>query len=367
MSTKTALLFASLAISTQAWGHASFAPKDNMDAYTDRAYKEGSAAYLKLTIAHSCSNEDKSEYYPTRSVSVVFPNTIDLSGQAVTTNRDGDIFGGNAMMGIKPRVTRSFRKIKVFKGDVPEFYNHGAKNRDVRALHWTRGWVENDKYEVLEFRASLPKLEGCVKKLRVYTPTVQHCLGGHTLAWLRTPTAMFAEDVISPDYAPYFDIIRDEENNPLPAGATCSEEEMTAEAYPSDSDIDTYLPLGDHGHNGNHNTDNTNDGHAGHGGMGSDNDNTGGMSMGADNDNADGMSMGADNDNAGGMSMGADNDNADGMSMGADNDNIGDMNMGSDNDNAAGTRPADDNDNGGIIDLSNDTDNSGGLTPPPAI
>ncbi|MDH5302357.1 MAG: YcnI family protein, partial [Gammaproteobacteria bacterium] len=142
---------------------------------------------------------------------------------------------------IKPRVNGDWGAIRTIPGNVPTFYSHGEKSGDVRAIQWLDGFVPDSMYENLELKASLPKLEGCVGKLRVYTPVVQFCDSGLMNAWIKEPTNQFSADVISAGYAPYFDVVRNNTKNPLPE--SCGGVAETVEVYPSAEDIDSYLPV----------------------------------------------------------------------------------------------------------------------------
>lgn len=225
-------LFGAVVASGDLMAHANFIPKDNLDVYTGRSYQEGTAAYVQLNLAHGCGD------YATRDVVATMPTSVDLSGIAYTTDQEGNRYGGNALMGIKPSVDGDWRKIDVSTGEVSSYYNHGVKHEDVWYISWRRGKVPNSMYENLEFKADLPKLEGCVAKLRVYIPIVQYCEKGYVEAWVREPTPSLPEAVISPGYAPYIEVLRDLEANPLAADCNGG---VDAEAYPSTDDIEAGL------------------------------------------------------------------------------------------------------------------------------
>lgn len=224
-----------LASAATAFGHATFKPKDNDPAFAERTYKEGTTAYLSLMPTHGCSDADGNRY-ATKHIFTVLPNAVDLGGRTYSEGED-QRYAGNALMGIKPELDARF-EIERISGAVPTYYSHGANSSDVRSLRWRDGYLPDDMYAELKFRATLPLLDGCVERLRVYVPTVQYCEGGHVLAWMREATPAFPEDVITPDYAPYFDVLRDLDTHPLPE--SCSEP-LRIEAYPSAQDIDAYL------------------------------------------------------------------------------------------------------------------------------
>lgn len=227
-------------ISLSAFGHANVVPKDNNDDYANRQYEEATTAYLKLNIAHACKvGPDGAERRNTRHFAVVFPNNIDLTDIAATYDNHGNQYSGNALMTIKPSVDSDWKKIKIQRSDVPTYYSHGANSNDVRGIQWQHGDVPDSMYDNLEIRASLPKLQGCVNKLQVYLPSVQYCANDTMQAWIKYPTDGFPENVIS-HYAPYFDILRNETTNPLPAECV---EGVTKVIYPEAEDIDKYLKL----------------------------------------------------------------------------------------------------------------------------
>jgi len=235
------LTFALLALAnTAAWSHANIVPKDNLDAYTGRSYEEGTSAFMEISLGHGCRS-DQGVAFPTRHVSAVFPNGEDLSGIAYTVDGSGTRYAGNALYGIKPSVDGDWDSIHPIPGTVAQYYSHGAKSGDVRAIHWLGGFVPDSMYENLEFKASLPKLDSCVGKLRVYIPVVQYCDSGLKNAWVKTPTANFPAEVISAGYAPFIDVLRNESKNPL--SAECGGVGQTVEVYPKDADVDEFLPV----------------------------------------------------------------------------------------------------------------------------
>ncbi len=219
--------------------HASFVPKDNFDSYSARDYEEGKTAYLKMNIPHGCSSADGSRSFATRNVVMTMPNGVDLSGLAYTQSRDGEIYNANAVMGVKPAADGDWRKIKNPKGLVGDYYSHGLRSEDVRSLQWLRGKIPTDFYKVLEFRAGLPILDACISRLNIYFPTVQYCDRHTVKAWMRTPVGNLPADVVSTGYAPKITVVRNEAKNPLPA--ECPPEGETAEAYPSEADIEASL------------------------------------------------------------------------------------------------------------------------------
>ncbi len=236
---KLLLLTTSIFSTTLVYGHANTVPNNTLDTFNGRQYQEGSTAFIKINLSHGCKNST-GEALATKHTTAIFPNSVDLSGITYTADRKGNHYSGNALMGIKPAVDSNWESIQRLKGSVPAYYNHGSKSTDTRAVHWIDGYVADDMYANLEFKAKLPKLSGCYSKLRVFIPVVQYCTNEVKKAWLREATPSFNSDIISAGYAPYIDVIRDTKNNPYPAECSGHKE---AEAYPSVDAIEAFLPL----------------------------------------------------------------------------------------------------------------------------
>ncbi|RLT89280.1 MULTISPECIES: DUF1775 domain-containing protein [unclassified Ketobacter] len=212
------------------FAHANTKPKDNLDTYSGRSYQENSSAYVDLVLSHGCDGE------ATVHAAVLLPNANDLSGNT-SSGPDGN-YAGNALMGAKAQLNANWKHIAYGKGSVPTYYLRGEQQEDVRAIHWQRGYVPDDVIELLTFRADTPKLEGCVSKLKVNIPTVQYCTHGKVKAWIKQPTAVFGEEVISAGFSPSIDVVRDTVNNPLPEECGAG---IEVEAYPTNEEIDQYL------------------------------------------------------------------------------------------------------------------------------
>jgi len=211
-----------------------------------REYKEGSGAFIDVNISHDCSNA-AGEHFDTTGVALLMPNGESIPG-TYTSDHSGNEYGANAVMSIKQRVSAIFKKTKVIKGPVDSFYSHGVKTEDVRALKWTKGKVDNDHYDNLEFKTGFPKIdpESCIAKIKMYFPTVQYCKNGYKTAWINTPDSKYgtgdAKTRVTDTYAAYATVVRTSEFNP---DNNCGEGE-TIEVMPSVDDINMYL--GKHSH-----------------------------------------------------------------------------------------------------------------------
>jgi len=236
--TKALLITSLVTGSMSVFAHAGFKPKDVNDNYDGRTYLGGQTAYLSMAVPHGCKGEN-GERYTTNHIGMVFPSMVALPAeQATTSDRDDNQYGANAMMGIKAAIDSNWETVRGLRGEVGEFYSHGTKTEDVHAIHWLGGEIPDDMYAELKFRATLPKLMGCVTKLRVYTPAIQYCEGNHYTVWNSEATTAFPEEKVSTGYTPYFDVARDLTANPL--DESCGEGEELTVAPPADK-IDWYL------------------------------------------------------------------------------------------------------------------------------
>ena len=241
---KTGILKLSLSIALSAamvgtaHSHANFVPKDNLDFYNGRDYKEGSTAYLSLNLSHGCSNADNSKSYATRHAVAIMPNDNSLEGIAFSKDSSGNRYSANGLMSIKPEASTSWKRIKNPKAIVGEYFSHGLKTEDVIAIQWLNGRIPADFYSSVNFRAQLPYLEECVSKIKVHIPVIQYCSAGHVKAWIKEPTPSMPIDVISTGYAPYINIIRSEDN---PIAPECEGSGSEEEVYPSIKQIEDGL------------------------------------------------------------------------------------------------------------------------------
>lgn len=227
--------------SSVAMAHLNIAQEDAISVGEgSREYKEGGGAFLDVNIAHDCSNE-AGEHFPTTGVTIVMPNGSSVPG-AYTTDRSGNTYGGNAIMGIKQRVNHTFRKNIVVKGPVDAFYSHGERTEDVRALKWLRGSVDNDHYDNLELKVSFPKIDpqSCIAKIKMFFPSMQYCKGGYKIGWIKTAESKYgtgnAKTRITDTYAAYATVVR---TSDLPD--SCGGQGETVEVMPSVEDINKYL------------------------------------------------------------------------------------------------------------------------------
>lgn len=230
--------------SPSAVAHVGFS-RDN--AYTlgeePRQYKEGSTVFFDMTLPHACSDEAGNSY-PTRGVRVLFPNELAIP-ETYTASKTGERYGANALMGIRVRASTVWKTNPITKGDVSPFFSHGVRSKDIRAIQWSHGRVDNDHYDRLEFRAKLPRIDpdSCLGTIKVVVPAVQWCTGGHSIAWIGTAASEWKDGAEYPrrrvetDYAPAFEIVR---TSPLPEGCA---EAQSIEIRPSVQDVNKYLGI----------------------------------------------------------------------------------------------------------------------------
>lgn len=219
--------------------------QDNVFALGDssREYKDGSRAFLNVNVAHDCKNAD-GEHFPTTGVSLLLPNGQNIPG-TYTNDRSGNIYGANAVMGVKQRVSGIFEKTKVVKGSVDAFYSHGVKTEDARVLKWMHGKIDNDHYENLEFKTGFPKIDpaSCVAKIKIHFPSVQYCKEGYKTAWVGTANSIYGtgdeKTRVTDTYSAYVKIVRTSE---LPA--SCGDGEII-DVTPSVEEINMYLGMED--------------------------------------------------------------------------------------------------------------------------
>ncbi len=228
------------ATSSMALAHINIASENALAiGENSREYLEGSSAFLNVNISHDCSNAD-GEHFATTGVTLVLPNGSNVEG-AYTSDRSGNTYGANAVMGIKQRANAIFKKNIVVRGDVGSYYNHGERTEDARALKWLRGYVDNDHYDNLEFKVGFPKIDpaSCVAALKVYFPTVQYCKSGYKIAWINTADSKYGlgndKTRVTDTYAAAVKVVR---TSDLPA--ECGDGE-TVEVMPSVNDINQLL------------------------------------------------------------------------------------------------------------------------------
>lgn len=270
-----AAIVSGLSVSSSVFAHANFVenPADG-----SREYKENARYFLKLNLAHTCGHDGTN--YDIVHSGVVFPNAADAvithySAMTATGGPDSastktvlkdlnqvlqtydaaqKAAGANALMSIKPTLNTNWGKIIVNSDAVPAYYNHGVNTKDVRALYWVDAknpqgsglGMANEYAENLEFVATLGKLQNCVAKVRVFTPSIDYCAAGSAYLWASSYTTTLSQAAVtasggklgvSTGYAPSFDIVRSASN---PLDSKCGKGEIVT-IYPSTADIDKYL------------------------------------------------------------------------------------------------------------------------------
>lgn len=244
-------------------------------------YVEGTSAYLEFNPGHGCGHE--AYMPPVENVTMILPNNVTkfhgtdllLSENLETTSGEAS-YGANVLMGVRAQLSGDWKKVETIVDSVPSFYNHGLREKDIKAIHWmgaagagkTKGMDGNYEFALMGIRASLPKIQAdsCITEITVRIPTIMYCkkvknksAGGvydTANAWLLktvdgTPfseghyLAQFKDgqdtDGVSEanGFASSFKIVR-KESNPLPGDGHCGEGLKVA-VYPNDADMKTLM------------------------------------------------------------------------------------------------------------------------------
>lgn len=236
-----------------ATAHTTIAPKNTPAGYGERSELEGSSSvFHSFSIPHGCAGDGYPVPQAITAMSIVFPNGADAVAVDSASNESvqlSDHVEGNAIMSPRPvQDNRVFADMATKKGSVPEFNSHGLKSTDVSAFHFWNGSLNPDFVGLVPFRASFPsfKSESCVSKLTVRMAIANYCTFSQNKSnradiWMGELTDKYDdESVVSTGFWPRLDVVRDLENNPLPA--SCGEG-TTIEVQPSSDAIDALLPL----------------------------------------------------------------------------------------------------------------------------
>lgn len=233
--------------------HTTVVAKNTPNGYALRAEMEGTSSVLNnIGIAHGCAASGQSSYRAVTAMSIVLPNGADAIVMRADTKQElvlSENIIGNAIMSAKPvQDRRIFSSMAVKKGDVPEYYSHGTRTTDVTAIHYWDGHLDPDFLGLLPFRASFPKFkaESCAIKMKAQMAIANYCTGSLTAGdradvWMGSLTGKFDDEaIVSVGFWPAVTVVRDLENNPLPADCGEGFELLVS---PSAGQIDALLPL----------------------------------------------------------------------------------------------------------------------------
>ena len=235
----------------QVLAHTTVLKKNTPDGWAERIELEGTSTVSATTISHGCSFNGS----PTKKVTaqaVVWPNgeyaiAVDGDGNEVILAEE---IIGNAVIGPKPIQDHNiFKKIKVKTGTVPEYNNHGLKNSDIRGFEYTKGKLDTNLLGVVPYSAGYPKFrsDSCATKLKIQFAIANYCTkskndNDRADIWMGEMTPKFNDpDVVSVDFWPHVNVMRDMVNNPVDEGKCGDGYEIVV--TPSAEAIDKFLPI----------------------------------------------------------------------------------------------------------------------------
>lgn len=242
---KGMVILSILSLPAGAAAHTTVLPKSTPDDYYQRTEPDGASGVVNdFSIAHGCNGQ------AVVASAMLFPNGFEMviedqNGQMISTE---ELFAelepyNNLVMGPKPAQDANWKRIKVLKDETREYNNHGLRTVDVRAFHYSGGWVPDYMIGLLPWRASFADIRdgSCVREIQVRIPIVNYCNASpHSPdrmdAWIGRTTEVFDDpEVVSVGFWPTLTII----NTQFDEGV-CGEGTVY-KVSPTDEDIDTFL------------------------------------------------------------------------------------------------------------------------------
>ncbi len=227
--------------------HTTIGPKNTPEHFAVRNEREGTGGILNhIRIPHGCNGQ------PVRAMGVVFPNGVDSVAKNKVTQEDVELEEHviGATINVHPIQDRDiFRKSGVRKGEVNHVGN--GVGEGVRGLVYTKGHLEDEHVGLIPFDASFPrfKSQSCAVSLQVNIGIANYCTHrkkGDDRAdiWIGHMTPLFDDPAVvvqnPPGFWPQLTVVRDLENNPIPASCSGPLELMVS---PASHEIDEYLPI----------------------------------------------------------------------------------------------------------------------------
>ena len=227
--------------------HTTISKKNNPVRYDSRDELEGSGGVLNhIRIPHGCNGK------PVKAMGVVFPNGIDsVAIDQASVEVDLSDYISGPVISVHPVQNHNvFNKISVQEGTVRNVGTGRAEGS--RAIHYERGKLQGDNVGMIPFDAAFPdfKEDSCISSLQVNMAIANYCTRSKVNddradIWIGHLTPLFDDPAVvvqsPPGFWPQLTVVRDLENNPLPAG--CSVEGEKLEVSPAASEIDQYLPI----------------------------------------------------------------------------------------------------------------------------
>ena len=228
--------------------HTTVLPKNTPNAFAERVELEGASSVVNsFSVPHGCNGT------AIRAMSAVFPNGSSTVAKRMDTGEDvalGSHILGNPIMGARPVQDHNvFRKIKRVEGPVSPYMSRGnTVSSDVRAFQYTKGKLDPELVGLVPWRASYPQFQetSCIAKLQIDIAIANYCTHSKKGAdradvWMANLTPAFDDPtIVAEGFWPQITVIRDLENNPLPAN--CGEG-FGVEVSPAAHEIDEYLPI----------------------------------------------------------------------------------------------------------------------------
>ena len=233
-----------------AWAnpHTTILKKNNPVQFDSRDELEGSGGVLDhIRISHGCNDRT------VKAMGVVFPNGPDSVATDTSTGEEVDLSNHITGSTITVQPVQDydvFEKIRTQAGAVNNVGN--GQSTGVRAIHYKDGKLRHGNIGLIPFDASFPSFNAnsCVGSLQVNIAIANYCTHSRKKdnradIWIGHLTPRFDDPAVvvqsPPGFWPQLTVVRDIENNPLPAN--CPSEGIHLTVTPASHEIDQYLPI----------------------------------------------------------------------------------------------------------------------------
>ena len=228
--------------------HTTIGAKNTPNHFATRDELEGTGGILgNVRISHGCNGQT------VKAMSLVLPNGVDSVATDKATSAEVDLV--EHLTGPVIRMTPVqdkdvFRKTRAKEGVVNNVGSGATEG--IRAIHYKDGLLEEGSIGRIPFDAAFPRFNenSCAASVQVNIAIANYCTRSHkdedrADIWIGHFTQLFDDPAVvvqsPPGFWPQLRVVRDLENNPLPAG--CPADGIHLAVSPASHEIDRYLPI----------------------------------------------------------------------------------------------------------------------------